>query len=46
MAALPIPPLPLHSALRGLQLVLFSQHSRTDRPSSQHSITHDGCPME
>src|SRR6266566_4123262 len=36
MAALPIPSLHLYSALRGLQFVLFSQHSRTDRPSSQH----------
>src|SRR6266700_1050928 len=37
MVALPIPPLPPHSALLSLQFVLFSHHSRTDRPSSQHS---------
>src|SRR5947209_20619527 len=33
MAALQIPPLSTHSALRGLRFVLFSHHSRTDIPS-------------
>jgi len=37
MTALPIPLLPPHSVLIGLLFVLFSHHSRTDRPSSQHS---------
>ncbi len=36
IAALQIPPLPTHSALRGLQFVLFSHHARTARPRSQH----------